>query len=276
MGIDKPALAAVAVIAIVAAGCRNAGTTSVQSSTNRSPGVTSLPTALETPKSTTNSFTVLPPAAPVAAASEARLSGIACSGAIGTSDPVAVVTLHSGGQVLRDYADPLHPRTACTFPPDLFGISLIDAHHIVVSVYADLFAVVDLPEVRYSWFQLPTPSGEFSDFVAVSPGLDEVVYLSADLTDNTDKVHLATRSGDQVVASLPNPHGGRCGSPEDSKLGAYTHSGAHLFVLDQPFPTLNSLLLMQGATTVLKVTPPGSVPQGGWAQGAQPAMAVWS
>ncbi|HYM96480.1 MAG TPA: hypothetical protein VET26_04210, partial [Candidatus Sulfotelmatobacter sp.] len=47
-------------------------------------------------------------------------------------------------------------------------------------------------------------------------------------------------------------------------------------VLDQPFPTLNSLLLMQGATTVLKVTPPGSVPQGGWAQGAQPAMAVWS
>ncbi len=79
-------------------------------------------------------------------------------------------------------------------------------------------------------------------------------------------------AGDHVVASLPNPHAGRCGGGDDSKQGAYTHSGDHLFVLDQPTSTRNSLLVVEGETAVLSVVPPSA----GWPQGAHPAMAVWS
>jgi hypothetical protein len=83
---------------------------------------------------------------------------------------------------------------------------------------------------------------------------------------------LTTHAGDKVVASLPNPHGGRCGSPEDSKIAGYSRSGKHLFVLDQPIPTLNSLLVLAGDQAALRIAPDS----GPWATGAQPAMAVWS
>ena len=70
---------------------------------------------------------------------------------------------------------------------------------------------------------------------------------------------------------MPVPIGGRCGTPDDSKWGAYT-LGDHLFVLDQPIPQRNSLFVFEGESEVLSVLPPN----GGWTQGEHPAMAVWS
>ena len=107
--------------------------------------------------------------------------------------------------------------------------------------------------------------------MAVSPALDEIAWLTNNDTTGTDrKVHLTTKSGDQVVATLPTALG-RCGAPNLSKQAAYTHSGSHLFVLDQPLPD-NVLLVFQGNRQVSSLVPPS----GGWPKGAQPEMAVWS
>jgi len=216
-------------------------------------------------------------------ASAARTaSWITCSGAIGSSDSVAVVQLHSavdtGEFVLRDYANPRSPRTACEFHTRQAGhgygvVQLIDARHVVIQSLdcCQVYAVVDLPEASYHWFTLPHPAGFGAGLLAVSPALDEIAWLSNNDTTGTDrKVHLTTKSGDQVVATLPTALG-RCGAPNLSKQAAYTHSGSHLFVLDQPLPD-NVLLVFQGSRQVSSLVPPS----GGWPKGAQPEMAVWS
>src|SRR5439155_9403288 len=64
-----------------------------------------------TPTSSSATFDLLPVQQPAG-----FVSKIACSGSIGTSDPVALVRMHGAdGEVLRDYADPASPRTVCTF-----------------------------------------------------------------------------------------------------------------------------------------------------------------
>jgi len=188
---------------------------------------------------------------------------------------VAIVQLRDGTTVLRDYSDIGHPVTACSFGKNRSGLQLIDANHVVVpgadlvAVRSNLYAVVDLPQVRSHWFQLP---GQLPSFLAIAPDLGTVAWLSPDLKANTDQIHLTTHAGDKVVAAVPNPHGGRCGSPDDSRLAGYTPSGKHLFILDQPFPSLNSLLVLEGDRVALRIAPDSER----WPTGAQPAMAVWS
>ncbi|MEP7040523.1 MAG: hypothetical protein ABI864_03005 [Chloroflexota bacterium] len=234
------------------------------------------PSAPTPPIASTAVFDLLPVPQP-----SGYVSKISCDGPIGTSDPVAVVQLHgvgaTGEQVLLDVADPGSPRIACTFgDAHAFVRTLIDARHVVIqNPGADLYtyAVVDLPEVRYHWFQLPGNDATYPTYIAVGPGLDQVLWMSADQAGGSDKIHLTTQAGDAIVATLPNPQSGRdCIPEEESKLGAYAHSGADFFVLDQPVPNLNSLLLASAKTALLQVLPP----TGGWSQGAQPAMALWS
>jgi hypothetical protein len=282
---------AVLAAALVIAGCAAPNTQQSQalsgseaatpsaSAVPTTPAPTSSPTPAPTaspPTSSSATFNLLPPKQPADFVSQ-----ITCSGSIGVSDPVAIVQLHAvkytGDVVLRDYADPGTPRTACTFGTFAGNnqvVQLIDARHVVIDVNAarggHSYAVVDLPEVRFHWFQLNP--GLNPRFAAISPGLDQVAWLTADQAGGTDKVHITTTAGDHVVASLPDPHLGRCGGPDDSKAGAYTHSGAHLFILNQPISNLNSLVVVEGETAVLSVLPPSA----GWPQGAHPAMAVWS
>ncbi|HLQ60784.1 MAG TPA: hypothetical protein VK131_02880, partial [Candidatus Acidoferrales bacterium] len=181
---------------------------------------------------------------------------------------MAVVQVHSGSWVLRDYADVSHPQTPCVFTR-AYVLQVADARHVVVAVGANLFAGVDLPEVAYHWFQLPD---QVPSFVGVASSLDEVAWLSADLSAGVDRLHLTTAAGDRVVGvPLPNPHGGRCGSPEDSKPVGYTRSGKLLAVLDQPVPSLNSLLVVEGDQTLFRL-----VPNGTWPPGNYPAFALLS
>jgi hypothetical protein len=235
----------------------------------------------QTPFSTNFKFDILSGDVSVASAPRTA-SWIACSGSIGSSDPVAVVQLHAsagtGDLALRDYADASSPRTACQFHTQQAGhgygvAQLTDARHVVIQSLdcCQTYAVVDLPEVRYHWFQLPRPQGFGVNLLAVSPGLNEVAWESFnDSTGAERQVHLTTRSGDQVVANLP-PAPGRCGAPNISKGAAYTHSGSHLYVLDQPLPD-NTLIVFQGNKQLTSLIPPS----GGWPKGAQPEMAVWS
>jgi len=209
-------------------------------------------------------------------------SWITCSGSIGSSDPVAVVQLHAAAgtseYVLRDYADPSNARTACQFHTTQAGhgygvVQLIDAHHVVIQSLdcCEVFAVVDLPEVRYHWFYLPRLPGFNAALLAVSPGLNEVAWVSGnDSTGDDRKVHLTNRSGDQVIANLPAALG-RCGAPNLSKQGAFTRSGDHLYVLDQPLPD-NVLYIFEGKHQIDALVPPS----GGWPKATQPEMAVWS
>jgi hypothetical protein len=212
------------------------------------------------------------------------IESITCSGQIGAWDPVAVVQLRADGNtgypVLRDYAESGSPTTVCTFA-GAQPVQLIDALHVVVQGSAGAYAVVDLPEVNFHWFHLPT--GRYSTLIAVSPRLDQVAWLSASITAETAgmavsrEIHVTTAARDQVVASLPDEPTGFCGAPLDySKPGAYSRSGEHLFVLDNPRNLtggpVSSLRVFEGTTTVLSLVPPS----GGWAPGEHPAMAVWS
>src|SRR5437870_7264730 len=96
--------------------------------------------------------------------------------------------------------------------------------------------------------------------------------MASDEASGTDKLHVRTQAGDDGTAALPNVFEGICGGPEDSSaLGAYTHSGADFFVLDQYY-NLNSLLVAAGQTPALSVLPP----RGGWSSGLEPATALWS
>jgi hypothetical protein len=231
------------------------------------------PSAPPPPTSSSGLFDLLPARQPAGFESK-----IACSGSIGTSDPVALVQMHGTvGEVLRDYADPDSPRSVCTFGifQNVGVTALIDARHVLLEDPGSgtyTYAVVDLPEVRYHWFQLPEDSATIRRFIAVGPGLEQVLWLTSDQASGTDKIHLTTHAGDEVIAALPNVFLGLCGGPEESsKLGAYTHSGADFFVLDQ-YPKLNSLVVAAGQTAVLSVLPP----PGGWSSGAEPATALWS
>jgi len=228
------------------------------------------------------SFEILAAPGTTSASAARTADWITCSGAIGSSDPVAIVQLHSaantGELVLRDYLNPSTPRTVCQFHTQGAGhgywiTELIDAHHVVINSVdcCQLYAVVDLPEVRFHWFQLPHPPGSGAGLLAVSPSLKEIAWVSNnDSTGDDRKVHLTTKSGDQVVATLPIALG-RCGAPNISKQGAYSQSGSHLFVLDQPLPD-NVLFVFQGNQQVSSLLPPS----GGWPKGVQPEMAVWS
>jgi hypothetical protein len=241
------------------------------------PQPTPIPTAAP-PTSSNALFSLLPAAAP-----PGHRQQISCSGDIGPSDPVAIVELKGNGRdvvprVMRNYADPANPRTVCDFGGESIE-QLIDARHVVIQNCDGLdcvLAVVDLPEVRYHWFALPDGNETNETFIAVSPKLDEVAWSStddnpADFLDQNRRLHLTRADGDHVMAHL-RPVGGRCGSGDDSKSGAYSGSGAHVYALDVPIANDTVFVGLHGLDRVFMFRPP----RGGWPMSEQPAQPVWS
>jgi len=231
-----------------------------------------------TPQASTASFSLLPWAGnpggpyPIKDCSDA-------GGIIGASDPVALVQPHGLEVALRDYADPAHPRTVCRFSNNQI-VQLIDSRHIVVVgvTATNLFAVVDLPELRHHWFQLPVAPKDWAVLLGVSPGLDAVAWLSLDQNRQVN-IHITTSQGDQVTPAAPSPStgGGRLAMYERA---AFSPSGKYLFLLDRRLggnnnledPSLRTLLILQGSRVLLRLEPPA----GGWAVDGEPAMPLWS
>ncbi|HEX5578266.1 MAG TPA: hypothetical protein VFY43_01220 [Candidatus Limnocylindria bacterium] len=216
-------------------------------------------------------FSILPANAP-----PDHTPTISCSGDIGATDPVAVVELKGAQIVMRDYRDAANPRTVCQFGDgDEYLVQLIDARHVVVEHCGEggcVYAVVDLPEVRYHWFALPR--SQSTSFIAVSPGLDEVAWSSTrglDFDKQERRLHLTREDGDHVVARLL-PVGGRCGSGDDSKSGAYSRSGRHFYALDVPIAQDTVFVGLRGLERVFMFRPPHS----GWPMNDHPAQPVWS
>lgn len=228
---------------------------------------TTSPSAAPSPGPIEGDIGFLRPASGPTATTLAQITGIKCTGNVDMYDSVAIVQMRDGTKVLRDYRSVAAPYTVCQFPAELNDMRLVDATHDLIGLGNSLYAIVDVPTLHVRWFQLPGPS--YPTFLAISPTLDEVAYLTQDFDRNVDDLHLASTAGDRVVASLSNPHAGRCGSVEDSHPGGYSQYDHNLYVLDQPVPPLNSLLILHNGQPQLKV-----VPSGQWTAGSQPAFVV--
>jgi hypothetical protein len=210
---------------------------------------------------------------------------IACNGTIGDTDPVVLVTVPAATAdedehvELRDLADPAQPRTVCTFGSanGIYDAWLLDARHLVISDQAAepraLFAVVDLPDVRFRWFELPPGTGWGPELLTVGPNLDRVLWNDVHAGGgDVDEIHLATGDDDQVIATAPDPNQGRCGQASDSSTGRYARTGPEAYVLTQPMDGWQSLIVVDGDRAAVVAAPPS----GGWAAGQAPQMAVWS
>jgi hypothetical protein len=212
---------------------------------------------------------------------------IRCSGEIGADDPVVLVTVPAANieddatVELRDFADPVNPRTVCSFGGEngIYDAWLLDSRHVVIrdgeAEPTVLFAVVDLPEVHFRWFALPPgTSADFSpELITVSPKLDQVLWNDVHAGGkDVDAIHVATGDDDQVIATVPDPNEGRCGEPSDSSRGRFARSWPEAYILVQPIDGWQSLLVYDGTTASVLSKPPS----GGWAAGKAPQMAVWS
>jgi hypothetical protein len=136
-----------------------------------------------------------------------------------------------------------------------------------------LFAVVDLPEVRFRWFALPQETGWGPELLAVGPNLDRILWNDVHAGGrDVDEIHLATGDDDQVIATAPDPNQGRCGQPSDSSTGRYARTGPEAYVLTQPMDGWQSLLVIEQDRASVVAAPPAA----GWAAGQAPQMALWS
>lgn len=216
-----------------------------------SPSASVLPAPSGSSEPTETPWPVMGDAFAILGASPKPYDGrITCSGPIGEHDPVAIITQSSGEfetSALMDYVDPANPRLVCTL--DVLRGEIIDAHHLLVAHAFDgyLYAIVDVPEVRFHWFSLPTPPADwYAEPLAVAPGLDEIAWNEVHYGGPYDRIHLATAGHDVVIAKLPDTNWGRCGSPTDSNRAGYTRSGSALFVLDEPLPEVSLIVVKHG------------------------------
>jgi hypothetical protein len=239
-------------LALTLVGCAGAPS-SEPAMMSAAPPISSIPAESPTGEPSPSALPIVGDSFAVLGAEPARYDGtIACSGAIGDRDPLAIVERATGEvstSSLVDFADPARPRVACTLGK-AFAVDLIDAHHLVVQApqVGDLFAIVDLPEVRYHWFRIPASAGSFpGEVLAVAPTLDEIAWNEVRPGDGpVDRIHLATVGRDQVIATLPDTNEGSCGWPTDSNRAAYTRSGSALFVLDEPHPEVSLIVVKDG------------------------------
>ncbi|MGH2445222.1 MAG: hypothetical protein ACRDGD_04205 [Candidatus Limnocylindria bacterium] len=208
------------------------------------------------------------------------VSTITCEGSIGESDPVAIVYLHGRDSaeppapVLRNYADTAHPRNSCTFGGDGYRIhSLIDARHVVIIGRGAQYAVVELPEVRYHWFELPVTDMSYASLIAVSPALDAATWRRA-FTDGSlaRQILQIDASGEHLLADLPRIETGRCGSPLDSSEGGFARTSDSFYVLDQAMPQMSVFVAGRSSDVELTLYPPDA----GWEGATTPLMALWA
>ena len=167
-------------------------------------------------------------------------SKITCSGSIGASDPVAIVTTQEGSKVeviMRDYAEVTNPRTVCTFRES--RVHLLDARHVMLEPCSAIgtcaWAIVDLPDVRYHWYGLPTTEDAFDGSLLVAPDLASVAWTEREIVndDHIDRtLFVRDATGDHLVSDLEPVDLGDCGPPVIT-VAAFAPVGRYLSVMDR-------------------------------------------
>jgi hypothetical protein len=163
---------------------------------------------------------------------------ITCTGPIGASDPVAIVVTEEGSKtevIMRDYAEVTNPRTVCSFPDDF--ARLLDARHVTFGACspgggACALAIVDVPEVRYHWYELPKTPDRFVKLVAVAPDLTAAAWTEFDSNTFARSLHVRDATGEYLIADLDSLEPGDCG-PEPVTEAAFARSGSLLYVIDE-------------------------------------------
>ena len=205
-------------------------------------------------------FGHLPAASPATITSTLAIS---CTGDIGNSDPVAVVTIKGRtGEFLRDYADEASPQNFCSFGQGVAVTEILDPHHVVIS--SPVAAVVELPSARV--FEL----GIAGRLVAVAPDLSQVLWVSR---TNPPTLHDSWDAGNVEIQVYPAV-GTACADTDTvSRSGAFSRDGQYAYSLwDQGPKGATYLNVMGNRAPVFALTPPA----GGWGPPGGPRMAVWS
>lgn len=230
----------------------------------------SSPTPTPSPSPSPNPVVTPTPLGQLPIASAGRLTqplAISCSGGIGNADPVAVVVLRGQSQpVLRDYADPVHPRTVCTFGFNVFPQTILDPHHILVQVVgpnpAFLYAVVEVPSGTA--YEIAVPGA----VTAVAPDWSQVLWFNQDGSE----LHDSWSGGDALIQRYP-PAGGRCSNADtDSRPGDFSRNSDYGYAIQNQSPDRSYLNVVGGRASVFSETPPPR----GWGAAAGPLFAVWS
>lgn len=253
----KSAAGCLVVACLLVAACGNAPT-KVSSGTPGSPAASPSSSPLFTLNP--NQFGHLPQATPASLTSPLAIS---CTGDVGNTDPVAIVTIQGRtGEFLRDYADEASPQNFCSFGDGIAVTEILDPHHVVISSPVD--AVVELPSTQV--FEL----GIGGTLVAVAPDLSQVLWTSR---TSPPTLHDSWDSGNVQIQVYPAA-GTACADTDSvSRSGAFSRDGQYAYALwDEGPKTASYLNVITNRSTLFALVPP----VGGWGGQGGPRMAVWS
>ena len=188
---------------------------------------------------------------------------ISCTGDVGNTDPVAIVTIKGrAGEFLRDYVDSASPQNFCSFGEGVVVTEILDPHHVVIS--NPVAAVVELPSAQA--FEL----GIAGRLVAVAPDLSQVLWISA---ASPPTLHDSWDAGNVAIQAYP-PAAQACADTDTvSRSGAFSRDGHFGYALRDQGPKRATYLNVVGnRAPAFAVIPPA----GGWGGQGGPRMAVWS
>ena len=263
-------------------GSPTASASSVVASASPSVEATAQPTVQPTPTpapptATDATFSLLPADPPTRGQPQ-----VSCQGDIEPTDQVAVVELRSdrvsGPVVLRDYRDPAKPTTVCALGKRSgWSYSIVDARHLLAQDFdcyrnQCVFAVIDVPEVRYHWFALSDTPDDYEDLMGVSPDLDAVAWRSSTYDDplvgDPRSVYVTRAGGTRVVGHLPPSGGGFCGGPHF--WSDYARSGAYFYLLDYESGNQAVFQVYHGVRRVFSLRTEGN------GSPMSPSVPIWS
>ena len=188
---------------------------------------------------------------------------ISCTGDVGSTDPVAIVTISGRtGVFLRDYADESNPQNFCSFGEGVVVAEILDPHHVVIS--SPVAAVVELPSTQM--FEL----GIAGQLVAVAPDLSQALWVSRTspptLYDSWDAGNVAIQTYPAVPITCAD-------ADTVSRQGAFSRDGHFGFALWNQGPKGATYLNVVGSRAAVFALIP---PTAGWGKAGGPRMAVWS
>lgn len=188
---------------------------------------------------------------------------ISCTGDVGNTDPIAIVTIIGRtGVFLRDYVDEANPQNFCSFGEGVVVAEILDPHHVVIS--SPVAAVVELPSTQV--FELGIPGG----LVAVAPDLSQVLWASR---TSPPTLHDSWDAGDVPIQAYP-PAATTCADVDTvSRSGAFSRDSRLGYALWNQGPKGATYLNVVSSRAAAFALIPKAA---GWGQMGGPRMAVWS